>query len=202
MQTQNFMYSLSLVIAILYLSACTSSPPQQPAPSNPKQTRQLPSNVDTSHPRAKLVIGSNELRGRVKLHSPIFGQVGQLTKTQVQLDNLSGLALDLRYRIDWSDDDGFKVGTINSWQFVSLAPRGSESLTSVGKMPEATRITVTVRLTEDMFDTTPEPAQPEVKEEPKKVEPESAEVEVAEPQVVVLEAAKPEVVEADTIESN
>lgn len=157
MQTRNTSYRFWMAIAVLWISACaTTEPPPVPAPSPT-----LPPNFDTSHPRAILIIGSSELLGAVELRNPIFRRAGQLTQAQVQLENYSDLTLELEYKIDWRDDDGFKAGAINSWQFISLTANGSESLTSTGKVPEATKITVTVRLPDDLFDSTNDETGPE-----------------------------------------
>ena len=157
MQTRNTSYRFWMAIAVLWLSACaTTEPPPVPAP-----TATLPPIVDISHPRAKLIIGSSELLGAVELRNPIFRSVGQLTQAQVQLENYSDITLELEYKIDWHDDDGFKAGAINSWQFISLTANGSEDLTSTGKVPEATNITVTVRLPDGLIESTNDETGPE-----------------------------------------
>jgi uncharacterized protein YcfL len=114
-----------------------------------------------TNPRAKLIIGSNELLGAVELSNPIFRNVGQLQQTQIQLDNLSNVMLELEYKIDWQDNSGFQAGAVNSWQFVSLTANGSEVLSSTGKVPEATRITVTVRLPDKLFEVIDDEVEPE-----------------------------------------
>lgn len=156
MQIQKISFGFLTLVVLLWLSACASTSQTEPDPGYI-----LPSAVDNSHHRAKLIIGSNELRGMVALHSPKFRTIGQLTQAQVELENYSGQTLDLEYRIDWSDLDGFKAGTLSSWQFVSLAGNGTEALSSTGKVPEATRITVTVRLPGDMFESLDGTAIPE-----------------------------------------
>lgn len=149
MQTRSTLFLLWMAIAFLGLPACATQAPEP-----------VISNV-AAYPRAKLIIGSSELLGAVELSNPIFRHVGQLTQAQVELENYSNLTLDLEYRIDWRDKDGFKAGAINSWQFVSLAANGSETLTSTGKVPESTDITVTVRLPDQLFENTNEEYEPE-----------------------------------------
>ncbi|MFC1776440.1 DUF1425 domain-containing protein [Pseudomonadota bacterium] len=155
MQTRCSILIFWMAIIVLWLPACST---QAPAPTPTPEP--VVSNV-TTYPRAKLIIGSSELLGAVELRNPIFRNVGQLTQAQVELENFSNLTLDLEYRIDWRDWDGFKAGAVNSWQFISLTANGSEDLTSTGKVPEATAITVTVRLPDALFESTPEEAEPE-----------------------------------------
>lgn len=155
MQTRSTFFLFWMVIAALWLSACATPPPASEPETEPEM-----SNV-TFYPGAKLIIGSSELLGAVILRKPIFRNVGQLTQAQVELVNYSNLTLDLEYRIDWSDRDGFKVGATNSWQFISLSANGSEDLTSTGKVPEAKDIVVTVRLPDQLFEQTSEQYEPE-----------------------------------------
>ena len=61
---------------------------------------------------------------------------------------LAGPVLDdieLEYKFDWVDENGFGAGDMSAWQFVSLAAHGSRNLMSLGKVPEAVNINLTVR---------------------------------------------------------
>lgn len=114
--------------------------------------RNILTNVDESHPRAKLIVGSSELLGTVVMVNPIFRPVGNLTQTQVELQNYSDFVLELEYRIDWRDADGFQAGNEGAWQFLTLTANGSEYVTATGKVPEARDITLTVRLPDTLFE--------------------------------------------------
>ena len=161
MQTRSTFFLFLITIAVLLLPACkTQAPAPAPMPEPAPAPAPVIDNVAV-YSRAKLIIGSNELLGAVELHNPIFRNVGQLTQAQVELENYSNLTLELEYRIDWRDSNGFKAGAVNSWQFVSLSENGIETLTSTGKVPEATAITVTVRLPDQLFENTNEEAEPE-----------------------------------------
>jgi uncharacterized protein YcfL len=127
------------------VTAC-SSPAPAPEPHM--------SNVDESHPRAKLIVGSSELLGTVRLGDPRFRKLGVLTQAQVELENYSDFDLDLQYRIDWRDINGFRAGNNGAWQFLSLSGNSTEYVTATGKVPEAEDITVTVRLPSQMFEST------------------------------------------------
>ncbi|MCZ6642639.1 MAG: DUF1425 domain-containing protein [Gammaproteobacteria bacterium] len=141
--------------------ALTKPTPQQPSPSQlslvPADNNR-PSAVDNVSasslvvPTANLIVSTVELLDAVELGNVRFRKIGQFTQTQVDLVNSSDLPVDLEYRISWQDDQGFDTGGLNSWQFVSVAAQGSESLTSLGKVPEAKNITLTVRLPELVFE--------------------------------------------------
>ncbi len=107
--------------------------------------------LDTSHPRAKLILGSEDLVGEIRISSPRFRPVGQLTQAQVTVQNLTDSRYTLEYRFGWEDSEGFKVGNPGSWHRFTLAPRQVETFNSTGKVPEATNIVFTVRLPDDVF---------------------------------------------------
>jgi uncharacterized protein YcfL len=107
--------------------------------------------LDTSNPRAKLILGSESLVGKIRISAPRFRRVGQLTKAQVTVQNLTDDRYTLEYRFGWEDSQGFKVGNPGSWYRFTLAPRQIETFSSTGKMPEATNIVFTVRLPDDVF---------------------------------------------------
>ncbi len=139
----NRVKNVSVVLCIgVFLAACASDP------------EPYMSNVDESHPRAKLIIGSSELLGAVRLGSPRFRKVGQLTQVQVELENYSDFDHSLQYRIDWRDISGFRAGENGAWQFLALSANSTEYITATGKVPAAEDITVTVRLPSQMFEST------------------------------------------------
>ena len=129
------------VTATLYLLGCAAPMPEP-----------LLTNVDESHPRAKLIVGSSELLGTVFLVNPRFREVGELTQSQVELENISDFTIELEYRIDWRDASGFKAGPDGAWQFVTLSANSTEYITATGKVPEAEDITLTVRLPDQLFE--------------------------------------------------
>ena len=107
--------------------------------------------VDTSDPLAKLIVSSQKLKGKIRLTDPRIRPAGQFMQAQVLLENRTGERYDLEYRIDWQDHQGFAAGNEGAWQFVTLNGYGSESLSSTSKVPEGTRIVVTVRQPRSMF---------------------------------------------------
>lgn len=88
----------------------------------------------------------------MELRNARFRKVGKLTETQIDLVNRTSSAVDLEYRIVWQDDQGFDAGGLKSWRHVSLSAKGMEGLTSLGNVPEAFKITLTIRLPEEFFE--------------------------------------------------
>lgn len=107
--------------------------------------------VDQSHPRATLVLASAPLVSDIVLTNPQFQPVGQLTRAQVTVQNVSEKRFSLEYKFDWEDPQGFAVNSAAMWQRFTLSPRQVRKFTSTGKVPEATNITFTVRLPDDAF---------------------------------------------------
>lgn len=109
------------------------------------------SSVNDSHPRATLVLASEPLVQDIVLINPQFQSVGQLSRAQVTVQNLSEKRFSLEYKFDWEDAQGFSVNNAVAWQRFALSPRQVRKFTSTGKVPDATRITFTVRLPDDAF---------------------------------------------------
>ncbi len=115
-----------------------------------QQTKEAPPPaVDTSHPRAKLVLASNGLAGRIDLSETRFRKLGTFTQAQVTVQNLTPDRYVLEYKFDWHDEDWFATGQKTAWHRFTLSPNQIESLQSMGKTPEASRIVLTVRFPED-----------------------------------------------------
>lgn len=107
--------------------------------------------IDTQDPRAKLVLGSEDLLGKVAVGDTRLRQVGTLTQAQVTVQNLTDSRYTLEYRFDWRDSQGFDVGSLNTWHRFTLTPRQTQTFNSVGKTPEATNIVFNVRVVDDAF---------------------------------------------------
>lgn len=107
--------------------------------------------VNDTDPRARLIIGSEDLLGKIVLSRPRFKPVGTLTQAQVYVQNLTEERYTLEYKIDWEDSQGFAIRGINAWRRFTLTPHQQEALVATGKKPEATNIVVTVRLPDDPF---------------------------------------------------
>ena len=109
------------------------------------------SNVDTSYPGAKLVIGSDQLLGKVILRDVHFRKVGKFTQGEVTVQNTTNKTYYLEYLFEWEDNQGFSVDEVKVWRPFTLTPYQVRKFTSTGPVPEATRITFTVRFPERRF---------------------------------------------------
>lgn len=107
--------------------------------------------VDDSHPRAKLVVGSEVLLGKIGVGKPQFRVLGKLSQAQVMVQNLTETRYTLEYKFDWENGQGFNVDSINAWHRFTLTPRETKTFNSTGKSPDATNIVFTVRLPDDVF---------------------------------------------------
>ncbi|MDZ7758837.1 MAG: DUF1425 domain-containing protein [Desulfovermiculus sp.] len=137
-----------LLIILLFLGWCMSG--CQPQVSSPNPVEPV-SNVDTSHPRAKLVIGSKKILGKVKILNPRFRKVGKMTQAEVTVQNLSDTKFSLEYKFDWQDAQGFTVDSGSMWHRFTLTPHQMRDFSSTGKTPAAEQITFTVRFPHDAF---------------------------------------------------
>ena len=106
---------------------------------------------DTQDPRAKLVLGSEALLGKVAMGDTRLRQIGTLTQAQVTVQNLTDNRYTLEYRFDWRDSQGFDVGSLNTWHRFTLTPRQTQTFNSMGKTPAATNIVFNVRIVDDAF---------------------------------------------------
>jgi len=107
--------------------------------------------VKTMPPRAKLVVGSEELLRKIDIRNPQFRSLGRLTQAQVMVRNATEANYTLEYKFDWEDGQGFNVDSINTWHRFTLTPLETKTFTSTGKAPDATNIVFTVRLPNDIF---------------------------------------------------
>ena len=110
-----------------------------------------PQAVDTSHPRAKLVTGSERLLGMVLIENPRFRELGQLTQAEVTVRNTTENTYNLEYKYEWTDDQGFTVGSSSMWHRFTLTPHQEKNFPSTGKTPAAKNIIFTVRLPNTAF---------------------------------------------------
>jgi uncharacterized protein YcfL len=107
--------------------------------------------IDTSHPRAKLIIGSKKLLHKVAVIDPRLRAVGQLNQAEVTVQNLTDNRYTLEYKFDWEDSQGFSVNSRNVWHRFTLTPRQTQRFQSTGKIPQASAIIFTVRFPDDAF---------------------------------------------------
>jgi uncharacterized protein YcfL len=102
-------------------------------------------NIDTSFDNARLILGNDGLYGKVKFTKARVKPRGKFVKGNVEVQNLTDARMELEYRFDWQDEDGFRVGEAGIWQRFALGPRGIRSFKSMGKDKEAAKIQFMLR---------------------------------------------------------
>ena len=145
MKSLKYVATLFIVFVIYTLSAgCTSTTHQVSEAS-------LSRLVNSNNPRATLILGSEDLLGKIAISDPKFKKVGTLTQAQVYVQNLTEDRYTLEYKFDWEDSQGFTIQGINAWRRFTLTSQQRKTLTATGKNPTASNIIVTVRLPDDAF---------------------------------------------------
>lgn len=107
--------------------------------------------IDASHPRARLILGSERLVDNIRMANVKFRKVGNFTQAQIGIQNLSDARYNLEYKIEWEDESGFMVDQSGVWRRFTLAPAQIDTVTATGKVPEAEKIVFTLRLPDDPF---------------------------------------------------
>lgn len=137
--------TLSAVLCFVGVYGCTTVGPAVGQRTVPQPM------IDTSHPQAKLITGSEKLLNNVAIIDPRFRKVGQLTQAEVTVQNLTENRYTLEYKYDWEDSQGFTVDSRSVWHRFTLTPHQTQRFQSTGKTPEATTIIFTVRFPDDAF---------------------------------------------------
>lgn len=140
-----------LLVAVLATGCATPSQPQEGVNTSPQQSAVQYRAVDTSNPRAKLVLASDGLIGYVVIINPKFRDVGKLTQAQVTVQNLTENRYTVEYKFDWEDAQGFKIEGPAVWRTLTLTPHLLTNLSSTGKTPDAKNIIFTVRFPDHVF---------------------------------------------------
>ncbi len=130
-----------LVAASLMLLPATSS----------AEKMQQHRTIDQSHPRARLIVGSEGLYDQVRLVKARVAPLGNFMRGQAAVQNLTDERLVLEYKIDWMDDEGFLIGDGGIWERFALGPRELRPFKSLGKSKRAARMQFTVRFPGDTF---------------------------------------------------
>lgn len=107
--------------------------------------------LDDTHPRARLVLGSERLVGNIRMANIKFRKVGLFTQAQVGIQNLSDTRYSLEYKVEWEDENGFMLDQSGVWHRFTLAPTQIDTVTATGKIAEAYKVVFTVRLPDDPF---------------------------------------------------
>ena len=142
-----YLKSVAVYIVVILSSSCSSIHPTTHNVS-PAAMNRL---VNQTNPRATLIIGSEDMLGKIVISDPRFKSLGTLTQAQVYVQNLTEDRYTLEYKFDWEDSSGFAIQGINAWRRFTLTAQQRNTLSATGKNPNATNIVVTVRLPDDAF---------------------------------------------------
>ncbi len=140
-----YLKGFSLVIMALTLLACKPASVAE----NPGFVKQ--DTLDDTHPRARLVLGSEKLVGNIRMGNIKFRKVGLFTQAQIGIQNLSDVRYNLEYKVEWEDESGFMLDQSGVWPRFTLAPTQIDTVTTTGKVQEAYKVVITVRLPDDPF---------------------------------------------------
>ena len=137
---------LAGLCALPVMVACNST-----GVSDPNLRHYEQNTVNATNPRARLVLGSEDLVERIALTDARLGSAGELAKAEVTVQNLSNDRYTLEYQYAWEDKDGFSIGDNRGWSRFVLGPREIKSFKSIATNPKAYGFTMTVRLPDDFF---------------------------------------------------
>ena len=132
--------------ALVALSACNTY-----GVSDPNVRHHQQNTVNATNPRARLVLGSEKLVGRIALTDARLGTAGDLAKGEVTVQNMTNHRYTLEYQYAWEDRDGFSISENRVWSRFVLGPRELKSFRTVASSPKAHGFTMTVRLPDDFF---------------------------------------------------
>jgi len=144
-QVSSMFKIIFLTIMAITLIACKPASVAE----NPGFVKQ--DSLDDSHPRARLVLGSDKLVGNIRMSNIKFRKVGLFTQAQIGIQNLSDVRYNLEYRVEWEDKDGFMLDQSGVWQRFTLSPTQIDTVTATGKVQEAYKLVINVRLPDDPF---------------------------------------------------
>jgi len=136
-----------LGLTLLAVGGCN----QTMGPGNPNIRHYQQNTIDASHPRMRLVLGSEALVGNIALVDVRLGDAGGLPRAEVSVQNLTNNRYTLEYQFAWEDKEGFSIPENRVWKRFVLGPREIRSFQSLGANPDAWSATFTVRIPDDVF---------------------------------------------------
>lgn len=158
MVDHRFLNGAVVLVTMLALGACQQTGPtftaaeyQDPGPiiGGSGADMRAPA-VDDSNRDARLLLGQDVLRGRIVLDQARIRELGALKQAEVVVVNDTQDLFQLEYRVDWQDDDDFQVES-GAWRRFTLAGYERFSIQSTGGTPAASKVTVTVRLPDEVI---------------------------------------------------
>ena len=117
------------------LTGCTAAKPGDPVQQGPA----------ASDPNVELRLTPTDLQNRLRVEAVKSGRIGGLMRGQVDLRNVSSGAVTVEYRAAWRDAAGFRIGSPDVWQPLSLGAGGMEELQFGAPSPAGARLVLQVR---------------------------------------------------------
>jgi uncharacterized protein YcfL len=148
MKRNTMSLSLNILLLLIIAFAISACKPASVA-ENPNFVAQ--DTLDDTHPRARLVLGSERLVGNIRMANVKFRKVGLFTQAQIGIQNLSDVRYNLEYKVEWEDANGFMLDQSGVWHRFTLSPTQIDTVTSTGKVQDAYKVVFTVRLPDDPF---------------------------------------------------
>ena len=111
----------------------------------------VPKGLEMEAIRSERFIIHPDLEDEIAVISERIRPVGVLPQAEVTLKNFTEDRYTIEYRIDWYDQDGFKIETLSSWNRLTLTPNGTQDVRSVGKSDKAVSFKMNIRLPDDVF---------------------------------------------------
>lgn len=141
--TRKHLFLSCLFLSLFSLAGCVTK--------GANMTRLAHRTIDETHPRATLILGSNELVNNILITNVRVASAGLLPKAGIDVQNLTDDRYSLEYKVVWRDKQGFPINVSNVWHRFVLTPRKIKSFQSVGKSVDAYSIQFTVRFPDDIF---------------------------------------------------
>jgi uncharacterized protein YcfL len=143
---------IGLIALVASVAGCsTVSQPESGLNTNPNQEIIQTSAVDTSYPGLKRIIASEYLVSYISVVNPKLGSVGNFSKAQVTVQNLTQNRYELEYQYQWEDEGGFSVGSPHPWKRFVLGSKEAKNFPEMALRQEADQVIFTVRLVDDTF---------------------------------------------------
>lgn len=96
-------------------------------------------------PRAEIAFVDEELESRISVSEPRFRSKGRFPQAEIELKNTTRRNINIQYKIEWRDTDGFKIDTQSAWHGFLLQPNKPEYIQTVGKRDTAYSFIISIR---------------------------------------------------------
>ena len=95
--------------------------------------------------RLKVVYASAAAEQAVVVSGPMFRPVGNFMMMNVKAQNVLSAPVQLEYKVEWYDEQGFPLKGVSGWQTLFLSPNQEEDVRVAGQKQGAYSARITVR---------------------------------------------------------